>query len=544
MEYDLGHYSRTVTTASPKAQHWFDQGLAWLYGFNHEEAITCFEAARADAPTCAMAHWGIAYAIGPNYNRAWDTYDVVEKADVLARAHASIANARDCARSATPVEAALIEALATRYPDDPSVEDFAPWNDAYANAMRRIHAANPGDPDVCALFAEAMMNRTPWALWDLKNGTIADGADTAETISVIETALEEIDGAWDHAGLLHLFVHVMEMSPHPERALRHGDRLRLLMPDSGHLLHMPTHIDVLCGDYQSVVERNDQAIIADRKYYAHRGGDNFYTFYRCHNYHFKAYGAMFLGQPSVAHAAADELVSTLSETALRELGDFLECFVSIKQHVHIRFGQWTEIIEAPLPKDAELYAYTTTVMHYARAVAFANLDRPDDAEREKSAFLAARTSIPDSLMVLNNTSEAVLQVAEQMMLGEMAYHSGQYDTAFEHLRRSVALDDALEYDEPWGWMQPSRHALGALLLEQGHHAEAEEVYRADLGLDATLSRACQHPGNVWAMHGLHECLTHRGETVEARHVKLDLDRALGRAEIPIRASCFCRGAHA
>ncbi len=539
-KYDLGAYSRKVTTSSDTAQEWFDQGLNWIFGYNHEEAIYSFEQALSHDPSIAMAHWGIAYSIGPNYNRPWESYDYDDRAEVLAKAASSLRAAEGLIDRVTPVEAALITALAERYPSDPAQEDFSDWHDAFASAMRAVYNEHPNDLDVCTVFAESMMNRTPWQLWDLKTGNIADGADTAETISVIETALKEIDGAWDHPGLLHLYIHVMEMSPHPERALRHGDRLRELVPDAGHLKHMPTHIDVLCGDFQNVIDRNGEAIVANRKYYEHRGADNFYSFYRSHDYHFRVYGAMFQGKPSVAHESADEVAATLPDSAIRLLGDFLECFVSIKQHVHIRFGEWQDILDTPFPEDQELYCYTTAVMHYARTVALSNLGKLDEAETSAEAFNKARAQIPKSRYVVNNTAEDVLAVAEQMMLGELEYHKGNHDKAFDHLRRSVELDDNLEYDEPWGWMQPTRHALGALLLEQGHYEEAEAVYRADLGLDETLSRACQNPGNVWSLHGLHECLVKRGEKIEAAHIKLQLDKAVARAEVPIKASCYCR----
>ncbi|MEM8650492.1 MAG: hypothetical protein AAGF54_08190 [Pseudomonadota bacterium] len=538
--YDLGTYSRKVSTTSDTAQKWFDQGLTWIFGYNHEEAIHCFEEALTHDANCAMAQWGIAYAIGPNYNHAWDTYEPDEKTEMLEKASSALKAAQGLLDHVTPVEAALIGALVKRYPDDPTKEDFSPWHDAFADAMRQMHKDYPHDLEVCTFFAEAMMNRTPWQLWDLKSGEVAENADTTEIISVIETALDNVEGAWDHAGLLHLYIHVMEMSPHPERALRQGDRLRQLVPDSGHLNHMPTHIDVLCGDYQSVIERNGAAIIANRKYYKHRGANNFYSFYRAHDYHFRVYGAMFLGQPTIAHESADELAETLPESAIRLLGDFLECFIPVKQHVHIRFGEWQQILDTPFPQDQELYCYTTAVMHYASTVAFANLGKLAEAEQSIEAFNKARAAVPETRFVVNNTANDVLAVAEQMMLGELEYHKGNHGKAFEHLRNSVELDDNLEYDEPWGWMQPARHALGALLLEQGEYEEAEAVYRADLGLDSTLSRACQHPGNVWSLHGLHECLVHRGESTEAAHIKLQLDKAVARAEVPIKASCYCR----
>ncbi|HUE46054.1 MAG TPA: hypothetical protein VMO81_07385 [Aestuariivirgaceae bacterium] len=535
--YNLGTHSRPVSTSSVGAQTWFDRGLVWLYGYNHVAAIDCFERAIEADPACAMAHWGVAQSVGPNYNKPWETFEPAEKEKSLAKGRAAIAAAMS-ANGASAAERALIEAVGHRYPET-TVEDIAPWNDAFAEAMRGVYRAFPGDLDIAALFAEAMMNRTPWKLWDLPTGQPADGADTIEAMEVLERALGQ-DGAWEHPGLLHFYIHLMEMSPHPERALRHGDRLSTLVPDAGHLLHMGTHIDVLCGDYHSVMDRNMRAIEADRRWLEREGPDNFYSVYRCHNYHFRIYGAMFLGQPTAALETADELASKLPEHVLRPMADWFEAFVPMKQHVFIRFGMWTEILAQPLPADAGLYAMTTALMRYARTVALANLGDLAAAEAERDAFLAAQAAVPESRMLFNNTCEDILKIAEQMMLGEMEYHKGNVEAAFEHLRRAVHFDDTLPYDEPWGWMQPARHALGALLLEQGRLDEAEAVYRADLGLDATLARACQHPQNVWSLHGLHECLTRRGEEVEAHHVKLQLDRAAARAEVPIRASCYCR----
>ena len=538
--YDLGTYSRKVTTSSPTAQLWFDRGLVWTYAYHHEEAIVCFQKAIEADPDCAMAHWGIAYGIGPNYNKSWADFEDDEKPDALTQARDAIAQATQLKDKVTPAERALIEAIPSRYPADASIEDFGPWNDAYADAMRAVHKANSGDLDICSLFAEAIMNRTPWQLWDLPSGQPAEGADTLEAIEVLETAFDRLDGAWAHPGLLHMYIHLMEMSPNPERALRHGDRLSSLVPDAGHLLHMATHIDVLCGDYSNVVSRNHTATIADGKFLQQAGAENFYTLYRCHNYHFKIYGAMFLGQPTPALETADTLIENLPEAILRPMADWLEGFVPMKQHVLIRFGRWQEILAQSLPKDQDLYCVTAAMIRYARTVALANTADFAAAEAERKLFFAARDCVPESRMLFNNLCRDILQIAEQMLMGELEYHKGNHEAAFDHLRRSVELDDNLPYDEPWGWMQPTRHALGALLLDQGRHDEAEAVYRADLGLDATLSRACQHPENVWSLHGLHECLTHRGETAEAAHVRLRLDKAVARADVPIKASCYCR----
>lgn len=538
--YDLGSYTRPVTTASPDAQRWFDRGLIWAYGYHHEEAVTCFEMVLAVDPDCLMALWGIGYAIGPNYNRQWSDFDEAERTELLNRAHAVIAAAQIENGNLTSVERALIDALAVRYPIDPAIEDFGPWNDAYADAMRRVYVAHPGDRDVAALFAEALMNRTPWQLWNLGTGLAADGADTAEAIGVLESAFEQLDEASTHPGLLHMYIHLMEMSPHPERALQAGDHLYGLVPDAGHLQHMATHIDVLCGDYQNVVERNDAAIVADQKYLARSGPMNFYTVYRCHNYHFKIYGAMFLGQFEPALSAARDLADSLTADVLEPLADWLEAFVAMDQHVLIRFGKWDEIKTQAIPEDADLYAMTTALIHYAKGVAYAATGDVDEAAAERLRFLDAKERVPETRMLFNNTCADILEIASAMLDGEIAYRRDDYDVAFDHLRRSIELDDSLPYDEPWGWMQPTRHALGALLVEQGHLAEAEAVYRADLGFDGVLSRASHHPDNVWALHGLHECLILRGAQEEAGLVKQRLDLANARADVPIEASCFCR----
>ena len=547
-DYDLGDYSRPITTRSSEAQLWFDRGLAWMYGYNHEEAIACFRRALEADSRCAMAWWGIGYSAGPNYNKPWEAFDDDDACRSLALGHDAAARARELAGagSASDAEAALVAALQSRYPQRDPAEDMCPWNDAYADAMRKVHAAHAGDPDIEALFAEAVMNRTPWALWDLKTGEVADGAGTEEAIRVLEEGMasREARGERPHAGLLHMYVHLMEMSPHPERALRAGDQLRDLVPDCGHLCHMPTHIDVLCGDYRAVVETNEKGIAADRKFLEREGAINFYSLYRCHNYHFKIYGAMFLGQFAPAMEAAEEMIGTLSDELLTvespPMADWLEGFVPMKQHVLIRFGKWCEILAQDLPEDRKLYCTTTAMMHYARAVANGVLGRVTEAEAEAARFDEALARVPDSRYVFNNRCLDILAVAREMMLGEIEYRRGATGTAFEHLRRAVELDDNLPYDEPWGWMQPARHALGALLLEQERMEEAAEVYRADLGFDGTLSRACQHPENVWSLHGYHECLERMGRHEEAIILKQRLDIALARTDVPVTASCFCR----
>ena len=448
------------------------------------------------------------------------------------------------ADKASPVEQAMIQALPARYPQREAIEDMAPWDKAYAKEMRKVFKAYPDDLEVRAVFAESIMNETPWKMWDLRSGKPAEGAGTEECRAVLEHAFDNIPAAWDHPGLLHLYVHLMEMSPFPQRALRAGDRLREIVPDSGHLIHMPTHIDVLCGNYHDVLVYNQKALVPDRRFLAYSEDPGVYLIYVIHNFHFAIYGAMFLGQYTAAIAAAEELIATVPEAVLRiqspPMADFLEGYLTMKQHVLVRFGKWREIIAQKLPEDQELYCSNVAMMHYAKAVAHSALGNVAEAEAEKARFMAAKARVPEGRRVHNNTVVDLLGVAEEMLNGELEYRKGNYDAAFAHLRKSVELDDALPYDEPWGWMQPTRHALGALLLEQGRIEEAEAVYRSDLGLDGKLSRACQHPDNLWSLHGLHECLTRRGEKVEAPLIRQRLDLAVARAEVPIKASCFCR----
>jgi tetratricopeptide (TPR) repeat protein len=541
--YDLGSYTRPVTTGSSAAQLWFDRGLMWTYAFNHEEAVACFEKAAEADPDCAMAYWGIAYALGPNYNKPWEAFDGDELARTVERTHAAVERAHERAGRGTPVERALVGALRARYPQPRAVEDCSVWNEPYAASMRAVHDLAPDDLDIAALYADALMNLTPWRLWDLGTGLPAEGARTTEAKAVLDRAVGT-DAGVRHPGVLHLYIHLMEMSPTPEAALPVADRLRGAVPDAGHLHHMPSHLDVLCGDYRRVVSDNSVAITADEKFHRRAGAMNFYTLYRAHNLHFKIYGALFLGQSKVALDAAAQLEAAVPEALLRvqspPMADWLEGFPAMRVHVLVRFGRWADILALPLPADPELYCVTTAMLHYARGVAFAATGRTGRARTEREAFREAVDRVPRTRMLFNNTCRDLLAVAAAMLDGELAYREGDFDAAFAALKRSVELDDSLPYDEPWGWMQPTRHAYGALLLEQGRVEEAEAVYRADLGLDDTLPRPLQHPGNVWALHGFHECLLRTGRTGEAAIVAQQLKLATALADVPVRSSCFCR----
>jgi tetratricopeptide (TPR) repeat protein len=538
--YDLGKHTRPVTTSVPQAQAWFDRGLVWAYGFNHEEAVYCFEQALGHDPDCAMAHWGVGYALGPNYNKPWEAFDEDDLRTSTERADAAVSQAEQLATRVAPVERALIEALRHRYAQEGEREV---WNARYAEAMGQVYVAFPGDLDVAALYADALMNLTPWELWDLRTGQPAEAAQTARAQEVLDRALESPAGRV-HPGVLHMYIHLMEMSPHPERARPAAERLRGLVPDAGHLHHMPTHLDVLCGDYARVVTSNAQAIAADERYVARSGAMNFYTLYRVHDYHFKIYGAMFLGQALTALEAVAEMEAAIPEKLLRvqspPMADWLEGFGGIRVHVLVRFGRWQDILDLPLPADPVLCSVSTAMLRYGRGVACSALGRIEEAERERDLFAAARAAVPASRTIFNNTCADILAIAAAMLDGELEYRKGNTEAAFTHLRESIALDDGLPYDEPWGWMQPTRHAYGALLLEQGRVAEAEAMYRADLGFDDTLPRAYQHLGNIWSLHGYHECLVKLGKAGEAQIIEQQLRFAAAMADTPVQASCYCR----
>ncbi|MFW2381297.1 MAG: hypothetical protein ACN4GZ_06015, partial [Acidimicrobiales bacterium] len=427
--YELGDHHRNISTASAQTQLWFDRGLIWTYGFNHEEAVRCFERALETDPDCAMAHWGIAYASGPNYNKPWEAFDDTDLTSSVSLCYSATQAALDAATrgSVTDAEAALIAALPARYPSPSPDGDRSVWTDEYATAMREVYEANRDDLDVASLYAEALMNRTPWDLWDLATGQPAEGADTVEARNVLERGLAT-DAGQAHPGLLHLYLHLMEMSPHPEVALPMGDLLRGLVPHAGHLEHMPTHIDVLCGRYRDVIDSNTAAIDADRVYLDREGAMNFYSLYRSHNYHFKLYGAMFAGQYEPAIAAANEMIATIPAELLAvespPMADWLEGFISMRVHVWIRFGKWQEILDARLPDDQELFAMTTAMTHYSRGVAYAATGRVTEAEVEQQLFEAAVERVPESRYIFNNSCADILAIASEMLAGEVEYRRG------------------------------------------------------------------------------------------------------------------------
>ena len=441
-----------------------------------------------------------------------------------------------------------MEALGFRFqsPHPVAPQEYARWDDDYAAEMRRLHHAYPDDLDVAALFAEALITRTPRRLWNVKTGMPAGNSDVLEALAVCEHAIAKADahGA-PHPAHLHLHIHIMEMSNEPERALRSADRLGGLMPDAGHLNHMPGHIYALCGAYDRARAVSHRAIEADDKYAAYEPGIGFYLTARCHDIHLLMFVCMFLGQYGAALAAAQKLRSLITREVVAvqgrpKLAMMIEGYYSMYSHVLVRFGRWQEIIAEPPPVEPDLYPVTTVMHHYARGVAYASLKWIAEAEEERRLFHATLKRVPPGRRYVSNDARHVLGVAEAMLDGELEYHKGNFDLAFEHLRESVRRDDNLWYTEPWAWMHPPRHALAALLAEQGHYHEAEAVYRDDLGLSGRIQRCCQHPDNVWSLHGLVECLERRDETEELTGLRRNLTAALAKADVPITSSCLCR----
>ena len=543
--YDLGTFGRPISTCNADAQVWFNRGLTWAYSFNHKEAAHCFEKAIACDKTCAIAYWGLAYSLGPNYNKPWELFDEKDLIDSVKRTYEAAKSAEALVANASPLERALIEAIQSRYEREHniSMERYAARNRAYADSMKKVYDQFPDDLDVCTLYADAMMNLTPWKLWDLKTGEPSEGARTLEIKSVLERGLR-LEGSSKHPGLLHMYIHLIEMSPTPELGLNAADNLRGLVPDGGHVQHMPSHLDVLIGDYRRSIASNYDATIADEKFLEQNGANNFYTFYRLHNYHSLIYAAMFAGKKNIAMETVNRMEATLPEDCLRvespPMADWLESFMAVRPHVMVRFGMWDEIVQLPLPIDQKLYCVTTATIHYAKGVAYSATGRIQEAEQQRQLFLNALKSVPTTRYDFPNKCVDILAVGEAMLDGELNYRKGNFDLAFSQLRKAIERSDALVYSEPWGWMQPVRHAYAALLLEQNRVKEAAEVYCDDLGLNGSLPRAHQHLNNVWALKGYHECLTRLGRDLEAKLLEPQLKLALAVADIPVEFSCFCR----
>lgn len=512
----MGDTHFPITTREPMAQRFFDQGLAWCYGFHHDEAVRSFqEAARLD-PGCAMAYWGMAYATGPHINNM----EMTEEATRLA--HDNAQKALSLAATVTPLERALIEAVAKRYVW-PAPQDRKSLDLAYAEAMRPVHEAYGTNPDVAALFAESLMDLRPWQLWG-KDGKPAP--ETPEIVRVLEAGLARHP---KHPQLCHLYIHAVEASPHPEKALTAAETLDGLVPGVGHLVHMPSHIYVRTAHYERVTETNRRAVEVDRSIVARTGRVGFYELYRAHNFHFVVYGAMFEGRSGDAIRYAREMVTELPADVVRAMPQFLEGFMAVPYHALVRFGRFEEMLREPEP--AAYLPATRAFWHYGRGVSLAALGRVDAAVAEQQAFEKAFAAVPENYTMGNNPLRTILEIGRSILKGEIEFRRGNHDVAFAALRDAVRRDEELKYDEPWGWMMPASHPLGALLLAAGRVSEAEEVYRADLK---------RHPENGWALVGLEECLRKSGKTAEAEAIGARLAKAFARADLEIHSSCFCK----
>ena len=418
--FELGAYRREITTGSSEANLWFNRGLVWCYGFNQEEAVRCFNKVIELDPDCAMGYWGIAYAAGPFYNKPWRWFGEQERVETITFCHQYATLARDRGAGSSPVEQALIEALYRKHPVDQATHstDLENWMQDHAEAMREVYRQHPDDIDVICLCAEAIVNLTPWKLWDLHLGIPAEDAGTVEAIELIERGLELVSrqGLEPHPGLLHFYIHVYEMSPTPEKALPAADQLRDLCPDCGHLRHMASHIDSLCGHWQDAADANDRAIEVDRDYVALRGNQEFYMISVVHNYDFKIWAAMFLGQFKEALAAADAICDLVRDR--RQINDLwylastLDGYYAGRAHVLVRFGKWQQICDEEMPPDPDAVPITTIYLVYAKAIAYATLGDLKHAREYQAMFRELYAQIPEWHIMANNPSRDILAVAE------------------------------------------------------------------------------------------------------------------------------------
>jgi tetratricopeptide (TPR) repeat protein len=515
----LGAHKRKVTTDSPQAQRYFDQGLAFYHGFNHGEAIRSFqEAARLD-PKCAMAHWGVALACGPHINLP------IVPPPAAELAWKELALAKEIAEHASQVERDLIEALSLRYAN-PQSQDRVPLDQAYADAMRKIWQAHPDDPDVGALFAEAMMDLRPWNQWTLE-GQPNPGTD--EILATLEAVLKLNP---KHPFANHLYIHALEASPHPDRANAAAVRLRTLQPGLAHNVHMPSHIDIRCGRWQQAVDTNIKAVEADRRYRKISGPPiGFINVYVAHNRHMLAYAAMMIGQRELAMKHIRAMVAALPADFLKENALQAEGFVAMPMEVMVRFGMWDKILAEP-DNYADYMTGTRAFHHAARAIAYAAKGDTENARKEQAIFLEKAKLVPKEETFGNNTAEDLLALARHMTEGEILIRENQLDAGIAELREAIKLEDALKYDESPGWLIPIRHSLGATLMRSGRYAEAEEVYREDLK---------KLPENGWSLYGLTESLRAQNKnSEEAKTTNAKFKKIWAKADTRITSSCLCQ----
>lgn len=511
----FGNYVREITTGSEKAQKLFDQGIQLMYGFNHDEAIRTYHAAAEADPTAAMPWWGIAYSHGININDP----EMTEERSKLAREAADEALNR--INNASPEEAALIRAISFRY-EIPAPEDRQPLDQAFANAMEKAYQKFPDDPEVGTIYSDSLMNLQPWDYWD------GDGNPKGRTKEIVATLKRVISKHPKHPGANHFYIHAVEASENPDRAVEAADRLRTLAPGSGHLVHMPSHIYIRVGRYSDAVESNAKAIEADQTYFEMAPKPKMYSVYYAHNQHFLAYAAMMSGRYSDALKAARELEADMPEDNLEDFAPLIEGIMPTTFHVMIRFGKWEDVLKEPAYAQDRLVS--NAVRHYARSIAYSATNRTKNAREELDAFEEAAAVIPEEWFIFNNPVAEVLPIAKAMIHGELLYREGKFDEAFAHLRAGIKAEDALIYDEPPGWMLPVRHALGALLMEQGRHKEAEAVYREDIK---------RNRNNGWGLLGLKNALLAQGKKQDATSIASILEKVWRDADVIPTSSCFC-----
>jgi len=504
----LGTLHHPVRTRSPLAQRYFDQGLKLCYAFNHDEAIRAFrEAARLD-PSCAMAHWGIAYALGPNVNLPVDP-------DRERQAFEEIGKARTLAAKGEARDRAYVEALAHRYSGDPAA-DLHALDLAYADAMRALSKRYPADLDAQVLFAEALLDTRPWDWWT-HEGTPQPG--TLEAIAALERVLAKNPA---HIGANHLYIHAIEESPEPSKAVPCANRLAGLAPGAGHLVHMPSHILILVGRYHDASSLNERAIAIDKAYIqAERPQGMYPVMYYVHNMHM-AWAAMSLeGRSADALRMARTVASHVSPEAVRAMPP-MEFWVPVPYYAMARFGKWSEILgEAAPPADLR---YSSGMWHYARGLALAATGKPGEAAAERDSVAAIAAATPPDAIVGLNPAAPLLRLAARVLDGAIAVRSGHYGDAVERFTAAVAEQDSLHYDEPPPWYFPVRQSLGAALLLDGKPKQAEAAFRADL---------TRYPANGWSLFGLSKALEAQGRKTEAARAKTEFRRAWAHADFPL-----------
>jgi tetratricopeptide (TPR) repeat protein len=513
--YDnLGTYHMAITTRSPVAQRYFDQGLRLTYGFNHDEAIKSYREGIREDSTCAMCWWGVAYALGPNINAPMDTAAVRPAWEALQQAvkFAPLASDR---------ERAYIRALQARYSADPPA-NRAPLDSAWARAIGQASRDYPRDDDAATLHAEALMDLRPWNYWN--NAGKPRAPSTLETVTILERIVKR---TLDNPGACHFYIHAIEASNFAARALPCAERLGSLVPGAGHLVHMPTHIYMRVGRWEDAAEHNAHAVHVDQEYVEARHPTGVYPLgYVPHNYHVMWEALDMLGRSEEALAAAHTITGKVPADVVRMIPPF-EYYSPVVLFTLARFSRWDDVLAEPAP-DSGL-RYTTGVWHYTRGLAFAAKGKLDSAAVERDSLTAIATVMPPEAMANLNSMRTLLQIGERHLAGDLAARQKRTDDAVRAIRAGIALEDELTYDEPSAWALPLRQQLGALLLAVGRPKEAETEYREDL---------VRYPNNGWSLHGLAASLKAQGRTKEAAAADAKFQKAWARADVKPMAGAF------